>query len=100
MRTQIADLVQENRSAVGRLEKTLFIRRSSRKGAFLMAEQLAFKQVVGQTPTEERHERFVAAAACVVDRTGNELFPRAALPFHEHRGGSLHQTRPRLEPCA
>src|SRR5690625_5916264 len=100
MWTQIADFIQKDCATVGGLEEALFIGRSSRKRAFLVAEQLTFEKIVGQAPTEKCHERFVAAVAFVVDRAGHALFPCAALPFHEHRGVSLHHTRHRLEYVA
>ncbi len=60
---QRADLVQEQRAAIRPLEPPRPLRRGSRIGAFLDAEQLRFHQRVGYGGAVDRDERPVAPGA-------------------------------------
>ncbi len=50
-----------------------------------MSEHLALDQVLGQRGTVHWHEEPLRAAAALVQRTGQELLPRAGLPQQQHR---------------
>ena len=67
---QVADLVEKQRAAGGQLELALPRFVGVGEGPFLVAEQLAFQQRLGDGGAVDRDERLVAAAAQIVDRSG------------------------------
>src|SRR6266545_1068658 len=69
-RRQVADLVQEQRSAACRLECAFARGVSAGKGAALVAEQLALHQLVRQRCAVERDERPLGIGAETVQLTG------------------------------
>src|SRR5262245_38786928 len=56
-RRQIADLVEQERSAVGQLEPADAASVRAGERAFLVTEELAFEQAFGQRRTVDRDER-------------------------------------------
>ena len=60
-RREVADLVEEQRAAVGRLEAADAALDRAGEGARLGAEELALQQLVGQRARVHLHERLVAA---------------------------------------
>ena len=69
-RRQLADLVEEERAAVGQLEAPGLLAVGAGEGAALVAEQLALEQRLGQRRAVERDEGAVGARAGVMDRRG------------------------------
>ena len=59
----VADLVQEQRAAVGQLEAALLARLRARERALLEAEQLGFDQRVWQRRATDLDERLASIAA-------------------------------------
>ena len=74
-----ADLVKEDRAAVGRLEEAVLAGDRPGEGAFLVPEELGLQQRLGDRPAAHRHERLAAAAAVRVEGASDELLSRAAL---------------------
>ncbi len=58
---QIADFVEQQRAAVGRTERPVFISERAREGALGVAEQGTFDQVAGQRATVDGREGAAAA---------------------------------------
>ena len=52
----LADLVEEHGSAVGHFEQTLLLHSRVREGTSLVAEQLAFQELLGERGAGDRHE--------------------------------------------
>src|SRR5262249_33489765 len=65
---QLADLVEEQRAAVGHLEQPLVIAVGPGEGALAVAEQLALDEVLRQRPAVDRHERPGGWLSCQIDR--------------------------------
>ena len=80
---QIADLVEEQRAAMGQLESSWLALRGARERALFVAEQLAFEQRLGDRRAIDRDERSVGARAQRVQRSGEEFFPSSALTLEE-----------------
>ncbi len=89
-RAQLADLVQEQRAAIGDLEEARLAVDGPREGATFVAEQLALDQGLGQRRAVERHEREGAARTVLVQGTREQLLAGAGLALDEHG-----QRRPR-----
>ena len=83
---QLADLVEEHRAAVGRLEHALARRHGARERAALVAEQLALQQVGRHRAAVDDQERLVAARAAVVNRLGGDLLAGAGLALQQDGG--------------
>ncbi|OPY04690.1 MAG: hypothetical protein A4E67_02271 [Syntrophaceae bacterium PtaB.Bin038] len=85
-RGQLPDLVEEERPPVGLLEASDAPCRRPGEGPPLVAEELALQQRLGQRPAVDGDQRPRRPRAQVVDETGEEFLPRAALPADEHGG--------------
>ena len=84
---QLADLVQEERAAVGLLETGLAVSRSAPVNApLLVAEQLALEQRLRNAAAVDGHERLAGALPLVVDAARDQLFAGAAFAQDEHGG--------------
>src|SRR5690606_33971321 len=70
---QVADLVQEQRAAVGLLEPAGLGAGGAGEGALLVAEQLGLDQRFGEGAAVDRHEGTVAALAETVDVPCHQL---------------------------
>src|SRR5262249_1106751 len=89
LRGQLADLVEEDRAAVGQLEAALAAGEGAAESALLVAEQLALDQAGGQGGAVDFDERVAPAPAWGtggVDGAGDQLLARARLAGDEHRG--------------
>ena len=76
----LADLVEEQRAAVGLLEAALAARDGAGERALLVPEQLALEQALGERRAVEAHERAGSrAASCWWMRRGDQLLAGAAL---------------------
>ncbi len=82
---QIADLVDQERPAVGLLEHALSLPGRARERAALVAEQLGFDQARGHGGAVEDDERPRRARSPLVKRLGEHLLARAGLAFDDHR---------------
>src|SRR6185295_9497308 len=75
----VADLVQEQRAALGDLEPTLAGGDRAGEGALLMSEELALEKLGRNRAAVDGDERPRPARAGIVDRAGRELLARARL---------------------
>ena len=82
----VADLVEEQRAAVGELEPAELLLDRAGERALLVAEQLALEQRLGQRAAVDLDERAVRALAEPVDRARDQLLAGAALAGDEHGG--------------
>ena len=73
---QLADLVEEDGAAVGRLEETGLGAIGSGEGAALVAEQLTGQQRLGEGAAIEAHERLLHPRQEAVDHLGDDLLAR------------------------
>ena len=80
-----SDLVQENTTAIGDLEKAFLGADRTGKSTFYVAEEVALQQVRGKAPGVDRHERLRFPRAVIVDRLRNELFPGPAFASNQYR---------------
>jgi hypothetical protein len=55
-RSEVSNLVEEDRSSVGKLEKTHLLHPCVRECALLVAEKLALDELIGQCGTEHCNE--------------------------------------------
>ena len=85
-RRELADLVEEDRAAVGQLELAQPARGRAREGAPLVAEELALEQRLGNRGAVDRDEGAVAPGRERVDRAREELLARAALALEQDGG--------------
>jgi hypothetical protein len=77
----LADLVEEQRAAVGQLEAPGLGLHGAGEGAALVAEQLRLHQVLGDGRAVDLDERLVLAGArAVVDGRGDQLLAGADSP--------------------
>ena len=76
---QVADLVEEERAAVGELEAALLLRARVRERAGLVAEQLGLDEAFGQRGAAHADEGLARAGRVVVEGVGDELLARAGL---------------------
>jgi hypothetical protein len=83
----VADLVEEQRAALGLLDQAATRLRRAREGAAHVSEQLAFDEAFGQRRAVDGHEGPVLPAALQVDGAGDEFLARAALS--EDQDGAL-----------
>src|SRR5262249_29003265 len=82
---QLADLVEEERPAVGLGEEPLAIAHRARERAADVAEQLALDEPGRDRAAVDGHERAARAPRAHVDRAREHLLADAALAFEEDR---------------
>ena len=87
----VADLVEEQRAALGLLEAALRARLGAGEGALLVAEQLALDQFARDRRHVDRHERALPALAEVVQHARDQLLAGAALAVDHHGQVGLRQ---------
>src|SRR5262249_4194884 len=75
----LADLVEEQRAAIGQLHQALLRRLGVGECALLVAEQLALEQGLSDRGTVDFHERRIPPRALVVQAARDELLAGAAL---------------------
>ncbi len=93
----LADLVEEERAAVGALEAAGARRDGAGEGAVLVAEQLALEHALGERLAVDGDERRADAVAPVVQQARDELLAGPALALHQDgrraRRDAPHQRR-------
>ena len=95
-RRHLADLVEEERAAVGHFELALLLRERAGEGAALVAEQLRLQQRLRQRRAVDGDEGSLAARAVLVQGARGQLLARARLAAHEHRGVGRRDARDEL----
>ena len=81
----LADLVEEQRAAVGELEAARLGADRAGEGALLVAEQLGLHQRLGDGGAVDLDERPVLRGELLVQRLGDQLLAGARLAGDEHR---------------
>jgi hypothetical protein len=82
---QLADLVEEQRSAMGVQEGAVTRLTGPRERATFVAKQLGFDQRSRDRSAVDHHERMSGPAAAVVNGPGRHLLAGAGLPFQQQR---------------
>ena len=82
----LADLVEQDRAAVGQLEQARSLGNGTGEGAAAMAEQLRLDQITRDGGAVDLDERAVRPATELVDRARHELFAGAVLSMDEDAG--------------
>ncbi len=80
-----ADLIEENRAAIGLLKQPLLVVDRAGERTLAMTEQLGLKQVLGQGTAIDRNERRELPAAVEVQRAGDQFLAGAALAENQDR---------------
>ena len=80
------DFVEQQRAAICFLEFADATGERAGKGAFLVAEQFGFEQVLRYCRAIDRNERLLRAGAAAVHEARQDFLARAAFPGDEHRG--------------
>ena len=96
----LADLVEEQRAAVGDLEEALLVVVGAGERALLVAEQLALEQVLRHRRAVLRHEQLVAPARPGSGRRGDQLLAGAGLALDEHGDARVDDLLELLEDLA
>ena len=86
----LADLVEEDRAAVGQFEHAAAGTGRAGERAFLVAEQLAFKERLGKSPTVDRDERSLGSSPFAVDRHRQPFFANTGFAEDEERRVARH----------
>ena len=85
----LADFVEQQRPAVGRLEQARAVLRRAGERAARVAEELALEQGLGDGAAVDRDERPRRARGLLVDQPRDPLLARSALAGDEHGGIDL-----------
>jgi hypothetical protein len=85
----VADLVEEERAAVGLLEQAAFGHVRAGEGASHVAEELALEQALRDRRAVDRDEGPRGARSGEVDRPGDDLLASPALAGDEHRAPAV-----------
>ena len=89
-----ADLVEQDRAAVGERKPALLVGHGAGERAAHVAEELGFDQRLGQRRTVHPHERHLALCAPVVNGARDEFLAGAGLAGDEHGTARLrHEAR-------
>ena len=84
LQRHVADFVQEQRAAFGKLEAAHAGGQRAGEGAFLMAEQFAFQEVGGNRAAIHRHERVPGPARQFVNVARHHFLAGAGLAEYQH----------------
>ena len=96
-RRNIADLVQEDRAAVGQREPPRLVAFGVGEGPRFVPEQLALQQRVRQRRTVDGHKPFPLARRKVVNGAGKQFLARAARSLDEHGAAAGRDLRQDFE---
>ena len=84
LEAHVADLVEEQRAAVGGLELAAAARHGAGEGAALVAEELGLDQLLGDGGAVDLDEGRLAPRRQGVDGAGHQLLAGAVLAVDEH----------------
>ena len=84
LQRHIADLIQEQRPALGELEATESSRERSRECALLVTEEFALQEVRRDRTAIDRNERMPSSTGEFVDMPRHHLFARARFAENQH----------------
>ena len=79
LRRDVADLVEEDRPALGQLELPLAPLGGAREGPLLVPEELRLEERLGEGRAGDADERLLGPLAREVEGPRDQLLPRAAL---------------------
>ncbi len=96
----VADLVQEDRPAVGRLELPVLLTDGAGEGALLVAEELALEEPLRNGGAVDGDEGFPRAAARPVDLPRYHVLAGAAFAEEQNRGVAVGHPVGHLEHVA
>jgi hypothetical protein len=96
-RRDLADLVEEQRAAVGLVKPPLAPRRRAGERAALVTEQLALEQRLGERGAVQTDERTGGAGGVAVEGRRDQLLAGAALAADEHRRARRRDLQDRVE---
>src|SRR5262249_38730570 len=82
---ELADLVEEQRALVGRLELAGARRDGSREGAFHVTEKLALDEILRDRTAVDDDERALSTVRAAMELARDELFARTGLAGDQHR---------------
>src|SRR5690606_30340743 len=97
---ELADLVEEHRTAVGRLERAHAIAVGAGEGAAHVAEELALHEARADRAAIDDHERAFGARAALHDLRRDELLARPALALDENVDVALRDLVEQAEETA
>src|SRR5262249_31176296 len=83
---ELADLIEEHGSAVGKLEGTLSHRDGSGERTALMTKELALDERVGHGTAVDDQERLAGPLACAPKRAGEDVLARTRLALEQDGG--------------
>src|ERR1019366_4613147 len=92
-----ANLIKEQRPAIGHLEQAFLAGDGAGEGAFDVAEERGLQQVRWHRTGVHRDERAVAARRVHVNGFGDQLFARTALALQQHGGTAGRHLRHQVE---
>ena len=84
LQRHLADLVQEQRAAVGLFKAALPLRAGVGKGALFVAEKLGFEQRLGDGAAVYFYIRFIFAARIVMDEVREQLLARPGFALYQY----------------
>ena len=96
-RGQIADLVQEQRPAVRKLDQADFSGGGACKGALLMSKKLRLGKRLGYSSAVQRDEWLLRATRQAMELARDQLFPGSGLPMDEDRHVGIRDPAQKLE---
>ena len=97
IRGHVADLVEEKGAAFGLLEAPAAHRLRAGEGAALVAEELAFEQVLRNGRRIDRDEGALGARTVAMQRARDELLAGARFPRDQHRRMGMGEPPDRAE---
>ena len=96
----VADLVEQQRAALGLDEEPRLVRHRAGERTLHVAEQLALEQRLGNGRAVDRHERPPRPRRFVVQRTRDQPLPRPRLAHHQDRRRDVGDPRDLLDQDA
>ncbi len=85
---KLADLIQEDRAALGRFEESDTGRRRVREGSPLVPEELALQELARNRGAVHLHERTLLPRALAMNGPREELLPDSGFPEDQDRRGA------------
>ena len=91
LKGHVADFIEEKSAAIGLFEAAGIALRSPGKGAFFMAEKLAFDQLAGDGCHVDGDKGSVAALTVIMQGPGHQLLAGPGLAVDENRKIGGHE---------